>query len=53
MNFNVQEMYEVCLKNTQTEVIKNLLYLEITYLGSLQSSLFPNVHTYPNRVSTS
>ena len=32
---------------------KKVLYLEVTCLGPLQSTLFPNSHTYPNDVSTS
>ena len=45
--------YEVCSKNTRTEVIKNVLRLEVTCVGRLQSTLFSNAHTYPNGVSTS
>lgn len=40
-------------KNTRTDVIKqNVLYLEVTDLGPLQSTLLPNACTYPNGVST-
>ena len=37
-------MYEACSKNTRSEVIKNVLYLEVTCLGPFQSTLLPNSH---------
>ena len=46
-------LYEVCLKNTRTEVIKNVRYLEVTCLNPLQSTFLPNAYTYPNGVFTS
>ena len=46
------EVYEVYSENTRTEVIKNVLYLEVACLGILQSTLLLNAHTYPNDVST-
>ena len=36
--------YEICAKNTRTGVIKNVLHLEVTRLGSLQNTL-PPTHT--------
>ena len=40
-------------KIRETKVIKNVLYLEGTCLGPLQSTLLPNAQAYPNGVSTS
>ena len=48
-----KHIYEVCSKNTRTEIIKNVLYLEVTCLDPLQSTLLPNAHVCSNDISTS